>query len=253
MRLKDKVALVTGGGRGIGRAICMRLAREGAHIAILELDSKTGSDAAKEVNNIGRDALALSADITDKAQVDDAIARIYGRFGRIDVLVNNVGWEKQALFIDTTEELWEKLIAVNLKGAIYCTHAVLKEMIKQENGKIIYISSDAGKVGNSGEAIYSACKGAIIAFAKSIAREAARHKINVNVVCPGPTETPLYYEIAEDTERARKVTEALVKATPLRRIGQPEDIAAAVSYLASSDADFVTGQTLSISGGLTMI
>lgn len=221
MRLADKVATVTGGGRGIGRAICLRLAEEGANIAILELDSKTSQETAQMVKNMGRQALALRTDVTDKKQVDAAIAEIYSRFGKIDVMVNNVGWEKQSLFINTTEELWEKLIAINLKGAIYCTHAVLDGMIRQQAGKIIYISSDAGRVGNSGEAIYSACKGGIIAFAKSIAREVARHKINVNVVCPGPTETPLFYEIAEDTERAKKVSEALIKATPMRRMGQP--------------------------------
>lgn len=253
MRLADKVAAVTGGGRGIGRAICLRLAEEGANVAVLELDSKTGQETAQIVKKMGREALALPVDVTHKKQVDDAIAQIYSKLGKIDVLVNNVGWDKQSLFVNTTEELWEKLIAINLKGAIYCTHAVLDGMIRQQAGKIIYISSDAGRVGNSGEALYAACKGGIITFAKSIAREVARHKINVNVVCPGPTETPLFFEMAEGSERAKKVSEALVKATPMRRMGQPEDIAAAVSFLASPDSDFITGQTLSVSGGLTMI
>jgi 2-hydroxycyclohexanecarboxyl-CoA dehydrogenase len=253
MRLKDKVALITGGGRGIGRAICLRLAEEGADVAILELDPETGRETAQAVESLGRKSLALRTDITVKDQVDAAVSKVADKYGKIDVLVNNVGWDKQALFVNTTEELWEKVIAVNLKGHIYCTHAVLGGMIERQCGKIIYISSDAGRVGNPGEAIYSACKGGIIAFAKALARELARHKINVNVVCPGPTDTPLFYEIGEGTERAKKATDALIKATPLRRIGQPEDIAAAVSYLASSDSDFVTGQSLSVSGGLTMI
>jgi 2-hydroxycyclohexanecarboxyl-CoA dehydrogenase len=185
--------------------------------------------------------------------VIDAIAKINDRFGRIDILVNNVGWATRNRFINSTREMWDKLIDINLKGAIYCTHAILEGMIDLQKGKIIFISSDAGRAGDSGGAIYSACKGAIIAFAKSIARETARHQINVNVVCPGPTETPLLLETAGDHESGKKAAEALIKATPLRRIGQPEDIAAAVAYLASPDSDFVTGQTLSVSGGLTMI
>ena len=253
MRMKEKVAVVTGGGGGIGRAVCLRLAEEGADIALLEIDSKNGQETAQLVKDMGRDALALETDVTSKAQVDDAVAQVFDWFGKIDVLVNNVGWDKQALFIDTTEELWEKLIAINLMSAIYCTHAALAKMIDQGEGKIIFISSDAGRVGNSGEAVYAACKGAIISFAKTMARELARHKINVNVVCPGPTETALYYETSGGTERAKKVSETLIRVTPLRRIGQPADIAAAVSYLASSDSDFVTGQTMSVSGGLTMI
>ncbi len=253
MRMTEKVAVVTGGGGGIGRAVCLRLAEEGADIAVLEINSKNGQETAQLVKDMGREALALETDVTSKAQVDDAVAQVFDRFGKIDVLVNNVGWDKQALFIDTTEELWEKLIAINLMSAIYCTHAALAGMIDQAEGKIIFISSDAGRVGNSGEAIYAACKGAIISFAKTMARELARHKINVNVVCPGPTETALYYETSGGTERAKKVSETLIRATPLRRIGQPADIAAAVSYLASSDSDFVTGQTMSVSGGLTMI
>ena len=253
MRMKDKVVLVTGGGSGIGRAICLRLAEEGADIVILELDPETGGETAQEVTEMGRRAVALQTDITVKEQVDNAVAQVQSQFGSIDVLVNNVGWDKQALFVDTDEELWEKLIALNFMGHIFCTHAVINGMMERQGGKIIFISSDAGRAGNSGEAIYSACKGGIIAFAKAMARELARHKINVNTVCPGPTETPLFRQTSGDTERGRKVSEALIRATPLRRIGQPEDIASAVSYLASSDSDFVTGQTLSVSGGLTMI
>ena len=246
-RLESRVALVTGAGRGIGRAIALRLASEGARVAVTDLDESTAQATAAEV---GEGAIGLRMDVTDPVAVRAAVEKTESALGPLDVLVSNAGWDKVEPFLKSTEETWEKILAINLKGCINCAKAVLPGMVERGHGRIVSISSDAGRVGSSGEAVYSAAQGGGIAFSKTLAREMARYQINVNVVCPGPTNTPLFSEIAAGNP---KLTEALTNAIPFRRLTEPEEIAAAVAFLASDDAKFITGQTLSVSGGLTMI
>ena len=252
MKLRGKTALVTGGGRGIGRAIALGLAQEGAQVAVLDILADNAAAVAREIEATGVKALALPADLTKRAQVDRAIADTLTQFGQIDILVNNAGWDRMEMFLDSEEETWDKIIAINFKGLLYVCKAALPSMVARGQGKVISIASDAGRAGSTGEAVYAGTKGAIIAFSKTLAREMARHKITVNVVCPGLTETPLLQGIREQSPKTEKVIEAVTRAIPLGRVGQPEDIAGAVVYLASPAADFVTGQTLSVSGGLTM-
>jgi len=244
--LEGKVALVTGAGRGIGKAIATRLAAEGARVAVADLDVETASATAKE---IGGGAIAVKMDVTDTASVQGGVAEIVKQLGPVDVLVNNAGWDKVEPFVKSQEETWDRVIAINLKGPIRCARAVLDSMIERKRGKIVSISSDAGRVGSTGEAVYSAAKAGVIGFSRTLARETARYSINVNVVCPGPTNTPLLQDIAGGND---KLIESLRKAIPMGRTGEPDDIAGAVAFLASDDAGFITGQTLSVSGGLTM-
>jgi 2-hydroxycyclohexanecarboxyl-CoA dehydrogenase len=252
MKLRGKTALVTGGGRGIGRAIALGLAQEGAQVAVLDILADNAAAVAREIEATGVKALALTADLTKRAQVERAIADTLAQFGQIDILVNNAGWDRMEMFLDSEEDTWDKIIAINFKGMLYVCKAALPSMVARGQGKVISIASDAGRAGSTGEAVYAGTKGAIIAFSKTMAREMARHKITVNVVCPGLTETPLLQGIREQSPKTEKVIEAVTRAIPLGRVGQPEDIAGAVVYLASPAADFVTGQTLSVSGGLTM-
>jgi 2-hydroxycyclohexanecarboxyl-CoA dehydrogenase len=244
--LTGRVAFVTGAGRGIGRAIALRLAQEGAKIAVTDIDLKIARQTAEQ---IGDAATALHVDVTDLTAVQAAVEHAERVLGPIAVLVNNAGWDKVEPFLDSTEETWEKVLAINLKGPLNCTKAILPGMIERGHGRIVSISSDAGRVGSTGEAVYSAAKGGIIAFSKSLAREAARYHITVNVVCPGPTNTSLFQEVARDNP---KLAESLARSIPLRRLGEPDDVAGAVAFLASDDAQFITGQVLSVSGGLTM-
>jgi len=245
--LSGKVALVTGAGRGIGKAIATRLAAEGARVAIADVDAATAAATAEE---IGHGAIAVKMDVTDTASVRSGVEEAAKRLGPIDVLVNNAGWDKVEPFVKSQEETWDRVLAINLKGPIRCTRAVLDSMIERRAGKIVSIGSDAGRVGSSGEAVYSAAKAGVIGFTKTLAREMARYGINVNVVCPGPTNTPLLQEIAGGNE---KLLAALKQAIPMGRTGEPDDIAGAVVFLASDDAGFITGQTLSVSGGLSMM
>lgn len=245
--LENKVAFVTGAGRGIGRAIASRLAAEGAKVAVADIDEE---NARATAGAIGDRAVAVRIDVTDRVSVRAAVAEAQRRLGPIQVLVNNAGWDKVEPFVKSEESTWDKVIAINLKGPILCAREVLDGMIQRGAGKIISISSDAGRVGSSGEAVYSAAKAGVIGFSKTLARELARHHINVNVVCPGPTNTPLFNEIAGGNP---KLMDALKRAVPFGRLGEPDDLAGAVAFLASADADFVTGQTLSVSGGLTMM
>jgi len=243
--LNGKVAFVTGAGRGIGQAIAKRLAAEGAKVAVVDLDEDTARATAAE---IGAGAIALRADVTDSAAVRVAVTECEKRLGAVDVLVNNAGWDKIEPFVESREETWDKVIAINLKGPIICARAVLDGMIARQKGRIVSIASDAGRVGSTGEAVYSGAKSGVIGFSKTLAREMARHLINVNVVCPGPTGTPLL----KQAMRNSKLMDSLVRAVPFRRLAEPDEIAAAVAFLASDDAAFITGQTLSVSGGLTM-
>ena len=252
MRIKDKVALVTGGSRGIGRAICLRLATEGAKVAVVDILEQEAAQTAEEIKTKGSQALAIKTDVTQLDQVRACIQKIKDTWGAVDVLVNNAGWDKVEPFVDSQPATWDKVIAINLKGPINFCHAVIPQMIERGAGKIITISSDAGRVGSTGEAVYSACKAGVIGFSKTLARELARSKINVNVVCPGPTDTALLKQVTAG-EKGARIIEAMTKAVPFRRLGQPEEIANAVAFFASPDADFVTGQVLSVSGGLTMV
>jgi 2-hydroxycyclohexanecarboxyl-CoA dehydrogenase len=251
MDLKGKVAIVTGAGGGIGRGISVKFASLGANVVVADIKQEGARETVSLVEKAGAKGLAMNTDITSLAQVQAMVKKTLETFGQVDILVNNAGWDKIEPFVKNTPDFWDKVISINLKGPIHCTRAVLDHMMERKYGKIISISSDAGRVGSTGEAVYSACKGGVIAFTKTMAREMARYQINVNCVCPGATDTPLLAEITGG-ETGAKIIEAMVKAVPFRRLGKPEDIAGAVAFLASDEASFITGQTLSVSGGLTM-
>jgi 2-hydroxycyclohexanecarboxyl-CoA dehydrogenase len=249
--LAGKIALVTGGGRGIGAAISIRLAEDGADVAVCDLDrTLAGTVAERAVASFGRRAIAVGMDVADEASVRGGVASVTERLGPVDVLVNNAGVDVIGPFIDSTEEAWGRIIAVNLVGTLRCCREVAPGMAERGSGTIVNIASDAGKVGSSGEAVYSATKGGIIAFSKTLARELAATGITVNCVCPGPTDTALLGQVAEANPRLRG---ALERAIPLRRVARPEEIANAVAFLAAPDASYITGQALSVSGGLTMV
>lgn len=252
-RLEGKKGVVTGAGRGIGRAIALALAREGAAVAVADILKDNAASVSSEIEALGSKGLACKVDLTNRADVDGMIETVLKQFGQIDFLVNSAGWDRLEPFVESEEETWEKIIAINFKGVLYTVKAVLPHMISRGSGKIVNIGSDAGRVGSSWEAVYSGAKGAVIAFSKSIARESARYKINVNVVCPGLTDTPLLQGVRSQSPTTEKLIDAIIKATPLRRVGQPEEVAEAVLFLVSPSADFITGQTLSVSGGLSMV
>lgn len=250
MRLKDKVAIVTGAGRGIGCAIAKAFSREGAKVVVADLDFSSAAYVAGEIESTGGDALAVKVNITEKDSIGALVGTVLEKYSTVDILVNNAGWDKIEPFMDSTEDTWNKVLAINLKGTICFCRAVLPIMISQKCGKIVNIASDAGRVGSTGEAVYSAAKGGVIAFTKTLAREMARYKININCVAPGPTDTPLFAEIAAGNPQ---IAEALVKTIPFRRLGQPGDLANAVLFMASDEAAYITGQTLSVNGGLNML
>jgi 2-hydroxycyclohexanecarboxyl-CoA dehydrogenase len=241
--LEDQIAIVTGAGQGIGRAIADKLAAAGATVVVTDLDEASAKQTAAGLPG----AVAIRADVTDRQDVQAAVDRVMQQFGRVDVLVNNAGWDKASPFVDSDPADWDRAIAVNLYGVLHTCRAVLPIMAGQGGGAVVNLGSDAGRVGSSGEAVYSAAKGGVIAFTKSLAREMARHQVRVNCVCPGPTDTALFASFA-----GPKLREALTKAIPFRRLGQPADVANVVAFLASDQAAFVTGQTISVSGGLTM-
>ena len=250
--LKDKVVIVTGGAGGIGAALCRRFGAEGAAVAVFDLDGGAADKVAAEIGAAGGKARAYAVDISDPARVNAAVAGTEQDLGAIDVLVNNAGWDRAGPFLDSDTVLWQKIVAINLMGPLNMHHAVLKGMNARGRGRVVNISSDAGRVGSSGESVYSACKGGVIAFSKTMARELARKQININVVCPGPTDTALFRDFAGEGESGQKLKGALAKAIPFGRLGQPDDVVGAVCFLASDDAAFITGQVLSVSGGLTM-
>ena len=250
MRLPDKVAIVTGGASGLGRGIALALAREGARVAVVDLNEAGARDTVAAIAKDGGQAAAWRADISDKARIDQVVAEIISRWGTVDILVNNAGLDRVGPFVSSSEAEWDLILRGNRKGPIVCTRAVLDEMTRKGYGKIVNIASDAGRVGSTGEAVYSAAKGGIIAFTKTIARETARHRLNVNCVCPGPSDTPLFQEVAAGNP---KLAESLKRVIPFGRLGTAEDLAPAVVFLASDESGFVTGQTLSVSGGLTML
>ena len=253
MDLQDKAALVAGGGGGIGRAVALALASAGAKIAVADIAQQNAENVKNEVQGLGVRAMACAVDLTKKTDVDRTVAEVINRYGQIDILVNCQGWDRLEPFVESNEETWEKLLAINFKSVLYTCKAVLPNMISHGGGKVVNISSDAGRVGSSWEAVYAGAKGAVIAFSKTVAREVARHKININVVCPGLTETPLLQAVRTQSEQTARIIDAVTKATPFRRPAQPEEIAEAVLFFASPQAVFITGQTLSVSGGLTMV
>ena len=246
-RFGERVAIVTGAASGIGRAAALNLAREGATVVVADINETGAQEVAQE---IGKSAEARRVDVTDAAQARALADDIFKRHGRIDILVSNAGWDRAKQFIDTDEAFWDKVIAINYRGHLAMTHAVVPHMIERAWGRIVMIASDAGRVGSTGEVVYSGAKGAVIAFTKGLAREVARHGINVNCVAPGLTDTPM---LAGMTEGAEKLMAAIIRSIPLGRVGRPEEVAKAIVFFASPDADYITGQTLSVNGGLTMI
>jgi 2-hydroxycyclohexanecarboxyl-CoA dehydrogenase len=246
MELKDKIIVVTGGASGIGKATAQVLAAQGATVHIGDLDFEGAGRAAQECE--GAKAYATALDLANPDSVKAFAQQLLAQHGRVDGLVNAAGFDKVGPFIKNDPELWERLVAVNLLGAMRLTQLLLPSMIAANAGKIVNIASDAGRVGSMGETAYAATKGGLIAFTKSLAREMARYQINVNVVCPGPTDTPLF-----NTQASEGLREALISAIPFRRLGQPEDVAQAVRYLVGPHSNYVTGQVLSVSGGLTMV
>jgi 2-hydroxycyclohexanecarboxyl-CoA dehydrogenase len=242
-----RVALVTGGARGIGRAVALALAEQGRAVAVGDVLEE---EAVKTAEAIGSDALAVPLDVTDSGSVASAVGRTQDELGAIDVVVNNAGWDEARPFIETDEAFWDRVIDVNFKGGLRVTRAVLPGMVERRWGRVVNIGSDAGRVGSSLESVYSGAKGGVIAFTKTIAREVALSGVTANVVCPGPTKTVFLERFAG--EHGERLVESLTRAVPMRRLGEPEDVAAAVAFLASDAAGYITGQTLSVSGGLTM-
>lgn len=242
-----RVALVTGGGGGIGAAICRALADAGHQVAAADIHLEGARRVGDEIGGIG-----IGLDVTSVDSITEAVGTVKGTLGPIDVLVNCAGWDEFIAFVETDEAFQCKVLDINLAGPMRLTRAVLPGMMERRWGRLINIASDAGRVGSSLEAIYSGAKGGLIAFTKTIAREAARYGITANSVCPGPTDTPLLHRLEQSGERGKKIYDALARAIPLGRLGTPEDIGPTVAFLASDDAGFITGQTLSVSGGLTM-
>jgi 2-hydroxycyclohexanecarboxyl-CoA dehydrogenase len=251
-RFGDTTVVVTGGGGGIGTALCNGFAAEGARVAVLDRDEGAAARVAGELVEAGHTAIAVTCDITERASVDVAIERVGAELGPVDVLVNNAGWDLFVPFLDTRPEDWARLIDINLVGALNMHHAVLPGMVERGAGRVVNVSSDAARVGSSGEAVYAACKAGIVAFSKTLAREHARHGITFNVVCPGPTDTALLATVTDAAANPEKLREAFRRAIPLGRLGHPDDLTGAVMFFASDAASFVTGQVLSVSGGLTM-
>lgn len=250
--LKDKVVVVTGAGGGIGGALVKRFCEEGAHVVATDINEASLQALGDGLKEFEGQITPVVMDITDHAGVTAKIGEVKARLGRIDVLVNNAGWDVVKPFIETTPDFWQKLVDINLMGPLNLQHAVLPIMIANGGGKIVNIASDAGRVGSSGESVYSACKGGIIAFSKTLARETARSNVRVNVVCPGPTDTAILRSFVGEGDVGKKILDGLIRANPLKRVGQPEDIPGMVAFLSSDDANFITGQVISVSGGLTM-
>jgi 2-hydroxycyclohexanecarboxyl-CoA dehydrogenase len=248
--MSERVALVTGGGRGIGRAICLDLAADGRSIGVADVRVAEAAETVAAIEALGRPAVAVELDVTDSGSVLDGVRRAEEALGPVEIVVNNAGWDELRPFLETDEGFWDRIIEINFKGCLRVTRRVLPGMVERGFGRVVNIGSDAGRVGSSSEAVYSGAKGGVIAFTKTVAREVARSGVTANTVCPGPTRTPMLEAMAESG--GEKLVESLTRAVPMRRLGEPEDVAGAVTFLASERAGFITGQTLSVSGGLTM-
>ena len=249
MRLEGRIALVTGAASGIGAATSRRLAAEGARVAVTDLRLEDAREVAQEI-----DGTAHELDVRSTASIGAAVSQAEKEIGPIDILVNNAGYDEFGFFVRTDEEMWDRVLGVNLRGTIAVTHAVLTGMQERGRGRIVNVASEAGRVGSQGSAIYSAAKAGVIGLTKTVARESARYGITCNAVAPGPIETPLLMGAPDQLgDLGRRLVDGMVAATAMRRIGQPGEVAAAVAYLASDDASYVTGQTLGVSGGLGMI
>lgn len=250
--MSNRVALVTGGAQGIGKGIATTLGEQGFRVVVADLNLAVAEETAKEITAAGGEAVAVQIDVTSTESVKAAVATAESELGPIEVVVNNAGWDDFMPFVKTTEEFWDKILDINYKGALRVLHTVVPGMIERGFGRVINIGSDAGRVGSSLEAVYSGAKGGIIAFTKTLAREVATKGVTANVVCPGPTDTPALRKFADGSGDAEKVISGMTRAVPMKRLGTPSDIGPAVAFFASDGAGFVTGQTLSVSGGLTM-
>lgn len=259
--LKGKNVIITGGGSNIGRAIVLGFAREGANIVIADIDEKQAAKVADKAKELGASkAMAVKTDVTDLAAVEATVKKTKDEYGSVDILVNNVGWDIQQLFVETGPDFWDKVVSINYRSVLNCTKAVLGPMMEQGKGAIVSIGSDAGRVGEFREAVYGGTKGAVIAFTKAVAREVGKYNIRLNVVCPGVTIPQSEEEYGEDSGWKMSaafftddIKEKIKKAYPLRRLGTSDDIANAVMFMASDVANFITGQTLSVSGGYSMM
>ncbi|MGQ4600953.1 SDR family oxidoreductase [Nocardia sp. R6R-6] len=251
--MTNRVAFVTGGAQGIGKGISATLGASGFRVAIADLDLTAAEATAAEITAAGGTAIAVQVDVTDTASVQAAVKTVTEQLGPVEVAVNNAGWDDFMKFLDTTEDFWDRILDINFKGALRVTQAVVPGMIERGWGRIINIGSDAGRVGSSLEAVYSGAKGGIIAFTKTLAREVATKGVTANTVCPGPTDTPALRKFADNAgQDAEKVISGMTRGVPMKRLAQPSDVAAAVAFFASDATDYITGQTLSVSGGLTM-
>ncbi|SEN46729.1 2-hydroxycyclohexanecarboxyl-CoA dehydrogenase [Gemmobacter aquatilis] len=250
--LKGKVVVITGGGGGIGTATCLRFAEAGARVVVCDINLAAAEAVVAQIVAQGGEALAVAVDLTDFAATGAAVEQIEAGFGAIDVLVNNVGWDLFVPFLKSEPSFWSKIIDINLRGVLNITHPVVARMQARKSGRVVSIGSDAGRVGSSGEAVYAACKAGVIAFSKTMAREHARAGITFNVVCPGVTETAMLESFMDASGNKEKLRDAFTKAVPMGRMGRPDDLPGAILFFASDDAGFVTGQVISVSGGLTM-
>ena len=250
--MTERVALVTGGGSGIGREICVGLAAAGRNVAVADLNLDGALETASLISATGGTAIAVHMDVADSDAVQGGILQVLDELGPPELLVNCAGWDELMPFLSTDEDFWDRVIEINYKGVLRTVHACLPSMTENGWGRIVNIASDAGRVGSSFEAVYSGAKGGVIGFTKTIAREAARSGVTANVVCPGPTDTPLLDGIVAASDDGDKIIGAMARAVPMKRVGTPIEVASAVIYFCSEEAAFVTGQTLSVSGGLTM-
>ncbi|MDN5860520.1 MAG: SDR family oxidoreductase [Pseudonocardia sp.] len=251
--MSNRTAFVTGGAQGIGQGIATTLGAHGFNVAVVDLNLEAAKATATAIGDAGGTAIAVHADVTDTASVHAAVKTVTDELGPVEVAVNNAGWDDFMKFVDTTEEFWDRILDINFKGALRVTHAVVPGMIERGFGRVVNIGSDAGRVGSSLEAVYSGAKGGIIAFTKTLAREVATKGVTANTVCPGPTDTPALRKFADSSgQDAAKVIGGMTRAVPMKRLALPEDVAAAVAFFASDAAGYITGQTLSVSGGLTM-
>ncbi len=251
-RFHGKSAIVTGGAGGIGSATCRRFAAEGARVAVFDRDEAGAQKVARDIEAAGGKAQAFACDITDRQTIDAAVSASESALGPAAILVNNAGFDIFKPFLKTEPSEWERLIAVNLLGPLHMHHAVLPGMVERKYGRVVNVSSDAARVGSTGEAVYAACKSAMLGFSKTLAREHARHGITLNVVCPGPTSTNLLADFLKGADNPDKLMEAFRRSIPLGRIGAPDDLPGTIAFLASDDAAYVTGQVISVSGGLSM-